>query len=153
LRVRPFDGREPAGKYRLEVMAWRSAPATRDMLHGRELARDSAARWLATRSAAIPANAVVPLEAPLPPLELLASRARVIGIGEANHGSREFGDLRLSLKRRLIERNGFRIVGIEASSARLDLLNHFVAGEMIPAASVMKAIERAGSCIQIAFPA
>ena len=66
----------------------------------------------------------------------------MIGIGEATHGSREFGDLRLSLTRRLIERNGYRVVAIEASSARLDLLNHFIAGEAIPASSVRSAIER-----------
>jgi erythromycin esterase len=142
IRVRPYDGREPAGKYRIRVTALRSATATREMLHGRELARDSAARWLARRSAAIPANAVIPPAAPFPPLELLASRARVMGIGEANHGSREFGDLRLSLTRRLIQRNGYRVVAIEGSSARLELLNHFIAGEMIPAISVAKAIER-----------
>lgn len=142
IRVRPYDGREPAGKYRLQVTALRTARGTREMLHGRELARDSAARWLATRSAAIPANAAIPLDAPLPPLESLASRARVIGIGEANHGSRQFGDLRLSLTRRLIERNGYRVVAIEASSSRLDLLDHFIAGEAVPATSVTNAIER-----------
>jgi erythromycin esterase len=142
IRVRPYDGREPAGRYRFQVTAWRDARATIEMLHGRELARDSATRWLAARSAAIPSNAIVPVDGPLPPLDALASRARVIGIGEANHGSREFGDLRLSVTRRLIQRNGFRVVAIEASSSRLDLLNHFIAGEGVPQSSVSKAIER-----------
>ena len=142
VRVRPYDGREPLGRYRFQVTAWRDARATREMLHGRGLARDSASRWLAARSAVIPANAIVPVDGPLPPLDALASRARVIGIGEANHGSREFGDLRLSLTRRLIQRNGFRVVAIEASSSRLDLLNHFIAGEAVPQGSVSKAIER-----------
>ena len=46
------------------------------------------------------------------------------------------------MTRRLIQRNGFRVVAIEASSSRLDLLNHFVAGEMVPQSDVTKAIER-----------
>jgi erythromycin esterase len=142
VRVRPYDNREPAGRYRLQVTAWRDAQATREMLHARLLARDSATRWLAARSAAIPANGVVPAGGALRPLDALALRARVIGIGEANHGSREFGDLRLSLTRRLIQRNGFRVVAIEASSSRLDLLNHFIAGEALPQSSVSRAIER-----------
>jgi erythromycin esterase len=142
VQVRPYDGREPAGRYRFQVTAWRSAAATREMLHGRELARDSATRWLASRSAPIPPNAIVSARGALPPLDAVASRARVIGIGEANHGSREFGDLRLSLTRRLIERNGFRVVAIEASSSRLDLLNHFVAGEAVSPSTVTEAIER-----------
>ena len=142
VQVRPYDGREPAGRYRFRVTAWRDARATSEMLHGRELARDSATRWLAARSAAIPANGVVPVGGALRPLDALASRARVIGIGEANHGSREFGDLRLSLTRRLIQRNGYRVVAIEASSSRLDLLNHYIAGEKIPPSSVTRAIER-----------
>jgi erythromycin esterase len=142
LRVRPFDAREPAGPYRIRVSAWRNAGATRALLRGRQLARDSAVSWLAPRSVAIPASGVIPPNVALPPLESLARRARVIGIGEANHGSREFGDLRLSLTQRLIERHGFRVVAIEASSSRLDLLNRFIAGEAVPAASVTRAIER-----------
>jgi erythromycin esterase len=142
IRVRPYDAREPAGRYRFRATAFRNASATAEMLHGRQLARDSATRWLARRSVAIPSNAVIPLGTALPPLESLASRATVVGIGEANHGSREFGDLRLSLTRRLIERNGYRVVAIEASSSRLGLLNDFIAGEPIQSASVNKAIER-----------
>ena len=69
VRVRPYDGREPAGKYRFQVTAWRDARATSEMLHGRELARDSATRWLAARSATIPSNAIVPVDGPLPPLD------------------------------------------------------------------------------------
>ncbi len=142
IRVRPFDGGEPVGRYRFRVISWRNARDTHALLRQREVARDSAAHWLASRSAPIPANGIVPVDAPLPPLESLAARARVMGIGESNHGSREFGDLRLSLTRRLVERNGYRVVAIEASSARLDLLDHFIGGEAVPASSVTSAIER-----------
>jgi hypothetical protein len=82
LRVRPFDANEPAGKYRLEVQALRSARETAKLLRTRADARKDAAEWLRARSGTI---------------DPLAARARVIGLGEATHGSREFGDLRVSL--------------------------------------------------------
>src|SRR5688572_32482499 len=41
LVVRPFDSREPAGKYHLQVTARRNARATAQLLHSRKLARRS----------------------------------------------------------------------------------------------------------------
>ena len=101
VRVRPHDGREPAGKYRLRVTAWRDARATREMLYG--------ASSLATRPRdgwRREARQSRRMGSFLSMVRFLHSRcasrhgARVIGIGEANHGSREPGDLRLSVTRR-----------------------------------------------------
>jgi erythromycin esterase len=128
LRVRTFDANEPRGLYTLAVKAWRNANETRSLLETRRLARKAASAWLAQRTASIPANAVIPANAELASLDSMASRARIFGIGEATHGSREFGSLRISLTKRLIERHGFRIVAIEASSARLSLLNAYISG-------------------------
>ena len=130
LRVRAFDTSEPTGKYHLQLTAWRNPRETAALLRGRELARDSATRWLAARSAPIPASGFVASTGSLAPLDSLAARARVIGLGEATHGSKEFNDFRISATRRLIERNGFRIVAIEASTARLNVLNKYVRGEI-----------------------
>ena len=129
IRVRPFSAREPVGQYRLQVIAVRSAPETAAMMRARQLARDSATKWLATRSVPLDAPATVSLDARMAPLDALVARANVIGLGEATHGSREFGDLRLSLTKRLITNNGFRIVGIEASASRYELIARYVAGE------------------------
>jgi erythromycin esterase len=52
----------------------------------------------------------------------------VIGLGEATHGSREFGDLRLMLTRYLVEHHGFRLVALEASVSRLAVLDRYVHG-------------------------
>ncbi|HKR07662.1 MAG TPA: erythromycin esterase family protein [Gemmatimonadaceae bacterium] len=141
LRVRPFDNNEPAGKYHLEIVALRSAAATSAMMRARRLARDSATAWLARRSAAIPASGRVPSRDALPPLDSLAMQARVVGIGEATHGSREFSDLRLAITRRLVQRNGYRIVAIEASTSRLAILNRYIAGEIAAGSYVTAALE------------
>jgi erythromycin esterase-like protein len=110
LTVRPFDANEPSGTYAIELQTVRSVDATSALLAVRHAARDRAADWLRTRSA--------PLTAPTT-FDELAKRTRVIALGEATHGSREFGDARLALTRRLIEQHGYRVVAVEASTTRL----------------------------------
>lgn len=133
VRVRPFDESEPEGRYALDVTAWRDAGATRALLTARRLARDSAASWLRAHSA--------PLDSSLAPLEALARRAIVIGLGEATHGSREFGDVRLRLTRHLVERMHYRIVAIEASMSRLAILDRYARGEIAGGDSVTSTLE------------
>ena len=128
LRIRPYDEREPEGHYTLEVTAWRDAAATREHLAARERARLAAAAWLGSRSVPLPQVTETPPRGTLAPIDSLASRAIVIGLGEATHGSREFGDLRLVLTRYLVQHHGFRLVGIEASSSRLAVLDRYARG-------------------------
>ncbi len=123
IEVKPFDEREPVATYRLRVTARRDAAGTSALLAARKAERDSAAAWLRVRSVAIPSDGKVRVTGALPPLDVLARRARVIGIGEATHGSREFNDFRVALTRRLVERFGYRVVAIEASADHLAELN------------------------------
>lgn len=128
LLVRPLDEREPRGPYTLEVTAWRDATATRALLAARQRARAAAAAWLLPRTTPLPRLAGAPQDDTLAPLDSLAARAVVIAVGEATHGSREFGDLRLRLTRYLVEHQGFRLVAIEASASRLAVLDRYVRG-------------------------
>ncbi|HEX8170775.1 MAG TPA: erythromycin esterase family protein [Thermoanaerobaculia bacterium] len=113
VRIRPFDANEPAGNYDIHTTI-RSVAETRALLETRRRARAEAAEWLRARRGSI---------------DDVAARARVIGLGEATHGSREFGDARLALTQRLIEQHGFRVVAIEASSTQLDALVPYLRGE------------------------
>lgn len=128
LLVRPFDAREPSGRYTLAVTAWRDAAATREILMARRRARDSAASWLRSRSVPLTRLDGTPPRGALVPLDSLAMGATVIALGEATHASRELGDLRLLLTRYLIERHDFRLVAIEASANRLGVLNAYIQG-------------------------
>ncbi|MEU9833687.1 erythromycin esterase family protein [Streptosporangium sp. NPDC048047] len=47
------------------------------------------------------------------PLDTAASR-RLVGIGEATHGNREFAQVRLSIIRTLVREHGFRAIALEA---------------------------------------
>jgi erythromycin esterase len=117
--VKPFDANEPEGAYAIRLSALHSATKTAAILRARQEARDAATEWLRAYATAVPASGVIPANLPLPHFDALAGRARVLAIGEATHGSREFGDVRLSLTRRLVERHGFRVVALEASAANL----------------------------------
>jgi len=141
LLVRPYDRSEPAGGYRLEVRALRGTAETAELLEKRTRARMAAAEWLRPRSVAIPGAGVIPANIKIPPLDEIARRVTVLGLGEATHGSREFNDLRFSLSRYLIERHGYRIVAIEASSATLELLAGYVNGDIERTPAITRLME------------
>ena len=54
--------------------------------------------------------------------------AAVVGVGEATHGTREFGRVALRFVRHLVERRGFRTVAVEADVAATLALDDRVSG-------------------------
>ena len=136
LRIRPISPAEPTGRFAVRVVALRDRTATaRDAAERRRL-REQASAWLRERSAAIPASGAVQPDGALPPFDVLAAEARVVGLGEASHGSREPNDLRLALVRRLVERHGYRLIAIEGSASRWRELAGYASGaQAAPAAA------------------
>ena len=106
--MRPLASNEPAGKYLLTVTGLRDAAATRRWLRERQRVRQSAVDWLRAHSIAIPPVREINAQTAMTPFDRLAARARVIGLGEATHGSRELADLRLALTKILVEKHGYR---------------------------------------------
>lgn len=126
--VRPFDPNEPAGGYRIAVTAWRDEAATRRWLGGRAEVRRSVASWLKARAGALQLREHA-IDGPgLERFDLLAAQTRVLGLGEATHGSSELGDARLALTRRLVERHRVRVIALEASAARFRAVNSWARG-------------------------
>jgi erythromycin esterase len=128
LRVRPIDEQEPLGKYRLIVKQRRSREEATAILASRQKSRDEATMWLAARSVGLPPFDLIVEQKKLPAFDSVAERAHVIGLGEATHGSREFGDIRLALTKRLIEGHGYRVVALEASASAMRILEPYVNG-------------------------
>ena len=114
LRIYPISLDEPVGKYRLTVTEKRTREQSSVILASRQKVRDEATNWLAARSAELPSLDLPAEETKLQVLDSLAERAQVVGLGEATHGSREFGDVRLALTKRLIQQHGFRIVALRS---------------------------------------
>lgn len=129
LRIRPLSPDEPSGRVTVRIAAFRDASETLRLLAESARARAEAAGWLRPRSAPIPLSGLLSTADPLPPFDDLAASARIIGLGEATHGSREFGDLRLSLVRRLVERHGYRLIAIEDSASRWRAVEAYLGGD------------------------
>lgn len=71
------------------------------------------------------------------PLRALVGGARLVGLGEATHGTREFFQLKHRMLELLVEKMGFRAFGIEASFADCLPLSEYVrTGKGDPAAAL-----------------
>ena len=126
--VRPLGGNEPEGMVRISLETRRSQSATSALLQQRRARRQEATNWFRPRSAPLPP--VPHLNgAQLPAFDAMAAQARLIGLGEASHGSRELNDVRLSLVKRLVAQHGYRLVALEDSALRWRELAGYLSGE------------------------
>lgn len=134
LRLRPYDEREPVGRYLLRFVSQQDRATTQKLL-------ENAQRWLTSRTASLPADGLISRRTELQEFDRSLNGVRVVGLGEATHGSREFGDVRLALTKWLIERLGYRVVALEASVSRYMALAPYVQGEVPKTADVTARIE------------
>lgn len=89
-------------------------------------APDSMASWLRTR--AHPLNGAAPRSdvSDLAAFGAFVGDARVIGLGEAAHGAREFFQMKHRLFRYLVEHKGFTAIAFELSLAETEAINRYV---------------------------
>jgi erythromycin esterase len=126
--VRSFDGNAPAGKYTIRVDEILSPAAYRQRLADEKRRDEAVVAWLKSR--AMPLRSVTPGNGfdDLAPLRSVLGDVRVVGLGEATHGSREL----FTVKHRLIEffvrELGFRIVALEGSAAATNAFNDYIHG-------------------------
>jgi erythromycin esterase len=91
--------------------------------------------WL--RANAVPFGTVHPggSASDLAPLGQMIGNARVVGLGEATHGSAEFFRMKHRVVEYLVRERGFRTFGIEATWAEATRINRYIhTGEGDPAA-------------------
>ncbi|WP_211591763.1 erythromycin esterase family protein [Microbispora sp. H10836] len=89
---------------------------------------DEVAEWLSSR--AIPLNGLKPGvgTADLAPFRAALDGVRVVGVGEATHGSREFFLIRHRLLEFLVEELGFTTLAVEASASASRAVDDYVRG-------------------------
>jgi erythromycin esterase len=131
IRIRPLSAREPAASVVVRVVAVRNRAQTRRLLAQRQRARSAAAAWLRRNSSPLPAHGRISPSDPVPAFDRLAAEARILGLGEATHGSRELNDVRLALVRRLIRTHGYRLIAVEDSTSRWQALEPYLSGETV----------------------
>ncbi|HSI73574.1 MAG TPA: erythromycin esterase family protein [Fimbriimonas sp.] len=81
---------------------------------------------------------IVPLAADLKPLDEVFANVRVVGLGEATHGSREIFQQKGRLFQFLVERHGFRVLALESSMAECLPIDRFVIGGAGTAEGVLR---------------
>jgi erythromycin esterase len=96
--------------------AWPLTPENMDF-EGIELVESRAAtrEWLAANSVPFATDDPAASQTDLLPLGAMVGSSRIIGMGEATHGTREFFRMKHRVFRYLVENHGFTTFGIEAS--------------------------------------
>lgn len=129
---------EPSTDYRFDLKWYldSEAPTSRYILHlealpdstykAEQQRREATVRWLSQK--ALPLRSLTPgSEAgDLAPLQHMLQGVRVVGLGEATHGSREFFQCKHRLIEYLVKEMGFTVFGLEASAAACDKINDYV---------------------------
>ena len=63
---------------------------------------------------------------PLRPLDELARRSRIIGLGESSHGSREVSEAKSAVVRHLVEHDSVTVLALEANMPNARSMNEYV---------------------------
>jgi erythromycin esterase len=126
LEIRPFEPSASAGRYqvKIEELLSPSQYAARLALQRAQL--KAASGWL-TRNA-IRLNAVEAGHGfkDMQPLKRLIGRARLVALGEATHGTREFFQLKHRMLEFLVNEMGFTVFAIEATMPEAFDVNEYV---------------------------
>ena len=75
-------------------------------------------------------------------VDSIVGSARVVGLGESTHGTREFFQVKHRILRHLVERLGFRVFAIEANQLAVERINQYIQGGPGSADSVMRVMFR-----------
>ncbi|MEW6731018.1 MAG: erythromycin esterase family protein [Acidobacteriota bacterium] len=126
MEVRSFDATAVSGRYEIKIKELLSAEQYRVRL-AEEKARDEAI-IAQLRNGAIPLSSVMPGSSfnDLMSLKKTLENVRVVGLGEATHGTHEFFQLRHRLLEFLVKEMGFTGLAVEASYAATLKINDYV---------------------------
>jgi erythromycin esterase len=126
LAVRPLSPDAPAGRYEIRIAEQLGAAEYAEVLAEERAAAEAARQWLAANAVRLAsAEAGRGLEDMLPLREMVGA-ARVVSLGEATHGTREFFQLKHRMLEFLVEEMGFDVFAIEAAMPEAFAVNEYV---------------------------
>lgn len=128
LEIVSLDPAAPAGKYEIKITELLSAEAYSALLATEQRKQSETIAWI--KHHAIPLSTVEAGHgfADLQPLKRILRDVRLVGLGEATHGTREFFQFKHRMVEFLVREMGFRVFAIEASYAGCRNINDFIQG-------------------------
>lgn len=96
------------------------------VVHRREPATPEVVQWLKSNAIALGTVEAGNGFADMQPLRRVIGNARVVGLGEATHGTREFFQLKHRMLEYLVEQLGFTVFAIEANFTESLVINDYV---------------------------
>jgi erythromycin esterase len=130
LEIRPYteDGTEPPepGRYEVRIDQHLSALKYAEDLAAERANRESVKRWLADHAIRLRTVEAGQGFEDMQPLKEIIGDARLVALGEATHGSREFFQLKHRMLEFLVSEMGFTVFGIEATMPEAFDINEYV---------------------------
>jgi erythromycin esterase len=129
IEVRSFDAKAQPGRYEIRIAERLTRAQYRKRL-AEERARDEAViAWMRQRT--MPLRSLEPGSGfdDLRPLRGVLAGVRIVGLGEATHGSHELFTLKHRLIEFLVKEMDFTLLAIEGSVATTRVVNDYVRGE------------------------
>ena len=126
IEVRALDKDAKPGRYDVKIEELLTATEYRGRLAEERAASEGARNWLAAN--AIRLNTVEAGHgfADMQPLKKIVDKARIVSLGEATHGTREFFQLKHRMLEFLVSEMGFNIFAIEATMPESFDINEYV---------------------------
>jgi erythromycin esterase len=128
LEVSAPDAAAAEGRYEIKIVELLTAAQYKVRQAEERAQREAVVKWL--KESAIPLRSVTAGSgfADLQPLKHILKDVRVVGLGEATHGAREFFQFKHRMLEFLVREMGFRVFAIEASYAACFNINEYVMG-------------------------
>jgi erythromycin esterase len=126
LEVRPLDAAAKPGRYEVKIEEVLSAAEHNARLAEERAVADAARGWLAANAMRLSTVEAGHGFADLQPLKKTVGQARIVSLGEATHGTREFFQLKHRMLEFLVSEMGFNIFAIEATMPESFDINEYV---------------------------
>ncbi len=126
VEIRPLEKAANRGRYQVKIEELLTADQYADRLAAEKARTEAVKNWLAT--SAIRLNGVEAGQGfeDMQPLKKVIGEARLVALGEATHGTREFFQLKHRMLEFLVSEMGFTVFGIEATMPEAFDVNEYV---------------------------